>query len=193
MQKSIIVIVGITLSGKSTLIKALTKTTNLNQVITCTTRPPRYLEKQNVDYFFHQAPPKKNDPNVIAPRIYHVLDKSQRPATWYYWIDKHELDKIENPITILDYQGFLDLIRDLKGYQIHGIFLNVPMPVLLKRIHNKDRSHENIQETKRRLRTDQAEFSQASNHPLIKTINVTDKTTLQNTYQQAIKIINSFS
>lgn len=65
------IISGFAQSGKTTLINLLLKDPNIVRVVTCTSRKPRFGERDNVDYYFLKEDDFKNEGKFIEIAIVH--------------------------------------------------------------------------------------------------------------------------
>lgn len=171
MKLNIHVIIGKSLSGKSTLLNQLQKlgTHQVPKLITNTTRPQREHEQNGRDYHFvtnkqYQQDIKQNI--AIAPRSYNVAHNQ----TWYYYLSQTELNKyLYNPVTnhvalILDYQGAKDLKAYINKFNNTHIndnitvtiwYLDVNIKTRLTRYLLGPRSNEDPKEVIRRLYDDE--------------------------------------
>lgn len=171
MKLNIHVIIGKSLSGKSTLLNQLQKlgTHQVPKLITNTTRPKREHERNGHDYHFVTNTQYNQDikQNIaIAPRAYNVAHHQ----TWYYYLSQTELSKhlydpkINHVALILDYQGSKDLKAYINKFNNTHIndnitvtiwYLDVDIKTRLTRYLLGPRSNEDPKEVIRRLYDDE--------------------------------------
>lgn len=158
MQKTIYIILGKSLSGKSYLQKQLINL-DICPIITATTRPKREYEQNGKDYHFvtqkqYLKAEKQNE--VISPRCYQVSSND----TWYYYVPKQELKRSQAHLSlVLDVKGLLDFLTYIKRFAlpitVKPIYLDIPLDIRLKRYLNTPRRSENEHEFIRRLYDDE--------------------------------------
>lgn len=151
----LIVLVGPTMSGKTTLMNELVKDERVEKLITHTTRPMRVKEVNGVDYFFHKS--YINSRNTLALREYEAINNDNKKEKWSYWINKKDIKKDKTQVVVLDPKGVEDIQKTFKN--IHIILLNPKPKVIDMRIKHSSRSNENINETNRRLDSDLIEIA----------------------------------
>ena len=161
-MKNIYVIIGKSLSGKTTLLNELIKErpNKIRQLVTTTTRPQRKEENGTEYHFISQD---EYDPErAIAPRVYKVTNHAQE--YWTYFLDAQELKNFENDskydtaIMIIDYQGYLDLEKYVDRHtdiKIQGIYLDTDLITRLRRYLSTERQNDDAKETLRRLYKDE--------------------------------------
>lgn len=172
------VIMGKTLSGKSTAVELLKKT-NIPNLITTTTRPKRVHEKNKVDYIFindEDYQKELNLNNVIAPRKYKVINNQ----TWYYFLSKSTLlnaiatSETKNVSLVIDPVGYFELKdyfeneinnQELSQIKIKGWYLDIPLKQRMSRYVSSTRQNENPQEVLRRLYDDEFHAFNSINDP----------------------------
>lgn len=151
----LIVLVGPTMSGKTTLMNELVKDERVEKLITHTTRPMRVEEVDGVDYFFHKT--IVNSRNTLALREYKAINNDNKKEKWLYWINKKDIKRDKTQVVVLDPKGVEDLQKTIKD--IHIVLLNPDPRVIDSRIKHSSRSGENINETNRRLNSDLVEIA----------------------------------
>lgn len=151
----LIILVGPTMSGKTTLMNELVKDERVEKLITHTTRPMRKGEVNGEDYFFHNS--CINSRNTLALREYEAINNENKKEKWSYWINKKDIKKDKTQVIVLDPKGVEDIQKTEKN--IHIILLNPDPRVIDSRIKHSDRSGENINETRRRLNSDLVEIA----------------------------------
>ena len=155
MVKSVIAIIGLSGSGKSTVLNKVIKMYGgVNKVISCTTRPQRPNEINKKDYYF------------ISDILYNVMDscgaliakeefKVASGDIWRYGIIEKLLTQYEYPILILTPSG----VENLKslGYNVITFYIDLSEEERFKRIYNR-KDNQGDQEIKRRNKEDLERF-----------------------------------
>lgn len=160
--KNIYIIIGKSLSGKTTLLNKVIKnhTNTVTQLVTTTTRPKREEETGKEYHFIKQN--EYNPEKAIAPRVYKVAN--QKEDYWTYFLSTDELKAFEkspqsqNAVMIIDYQGYLDLEKYIDRHtelSIQGIYLDVDLITRLNRYLSTERKNDDAKETLRRLYKDE--------------------------------------
>lgn len=161
MNEKICVIMGKTLSGKTSVLKILEDENEMNKVVSFTTRPIREGEKEGKDYNFI------NNAQVlaiiatgmgVAIRTY-IPHIDFGPYPWYYGIAKSEINKTEKPIVITDVQGLKDLIEEFGKDRIVSFYLDIDKETQLERM--KFRESTLNEEQERRIIADEKDFKDA--------------------------------
>jgi guanylate kinase len=140
-----IVIVGESASGKSTLAKKYEDWLDFKRIVTYTTRQPRQNEKDGVDYHF------------VSDDEFEHLDKEGFFAEtaeyngWKYGSAKK--DYVTNAVAVLTPRGLRSAKRN--GVQCTSIFLDVPRRDRLVKCLNRG---DNIEEAYRRSLSDVGQF-----------------------------------
>ena len=116
----IYVIIGQTLSGKSTLVRDLVTATGIKQVITYTTRPIREGEREGIDYHFISSEEMDNG-NYFGRRDFYTV---YREEPYSYAMNKDDVFPFEDKIIILDPAG-VRAIKDEVGHSnVTVIYIN---------------------------------------------------------------------
>lgn len=150
----IYVIVGQTLSGKSTLVRDLVTSTGIKQVITYTTRPMRENERDGIDYHFINSEEMDKDKYFGRRDFYTVY----REEPYSYAMNKDDVFPFEDKIIILDPQG-VRALKDEVGYRnVTVVYVHAPIDLLIKR--GKERG-DSVEEVQRRLHVDRDDFISA--------------------------------
>ena len=113
MKKNVVVLCGVSGSGKNYISDSLVPSYNFNPLISHTTRPIRPNETNGIDYHFVSQSDFLNmidDGYFIEYRTYNTLVDNV-PATWYYGLSKQKLDQNKQYVVILDIQGTRDFIK----------------------------------------------------------------------------------
>ena len=121
-MKEFTILVGRSASGKDAILRKLVNDYDYKPLISCTTRPKRDGEIDNVTYYFISDDKFKamikND-SLIEHRSYSTLVSGNK-AVWYYGLPKIEVDKTLHYIVILDLNGAQSFI-DYYGKDIYDI------------------------------------------------------------------------
>ena len=155
-----LVLVGPSDSGKSAIVKCLTKKYGLEKFITCTTRKVRIGEVDGVDYhFFTQeefSELYKNDEFIET--VYYNGN--------YYGTLKKEVN--DNKVVILEPQGLNNFVAVLDS--VFAVFLQTDEAVMKERMISRG---DNILEINKRLENDKILFSKDQLSKIDYTINTT--------------------
>lgn len=166
----IYVIIGKSLSGKSYLQAKLNELNIVEPFKTTTTRPKR-SPNENGYHFVSNAQAQTDIANggALAMRTYHVVNGE----TWVYYINKRDLLKQNRDVSlIIDYQGYLDLKKQIDSEKLQAIYLDIPLKPRLKRYLETDRAKESEHEFVRRLYDDELKaFAGIDNDLSIKHVN----------------------
>ena len=147
-----LVLVGKSCSGKNTIQDILVDKYEMDRVVTCTTRPIRKCEKNNISYHFlrNKEFDKYEAEDMFAETAdYHVATGD----IWRYGSLKEDYEDSDNKVIILNPKG-LKSIRD-KGIPIYAVQLFVPDTCILQRIKNRN---DGYKESRRRLEADKKDF-----------------------------------
>lgn len=175
MQK-IYIILGKTLSGKTTLQNKLIEKFNLDPIVISTTRPKRINEVDHKDYhfvnddYFNEQIKKSN---IVFERSYKVSNGD----IWRYFLTKNELFKNSlDKILIVDYTGYeiikLYIETEKLDIKLIPIYLDIDLKTRLSRLINSDRFNEDNLEILRRLYKDELAFKDVDKDPNI--LKITD-------------------
>lgn len=119
----IIAICGKSASGKDTLFKELIKD-GYTPLISTTSRPMREGEKDGREYYFitrEEFEKRLEDNRFIEYRTYNTLVNNVSD-TWYYGMEKQNLDPDKIYIVILDLQG-VAAFKDIYGDKVCAIYV----------------------------------------------------------------------
>lgn len=118
-MKTIFTVTGPSCSGKTTLVRKLLQTGRFAEVISTTSREPRFGEKHGVDYYFKS----EQECRILVEEgcfAEHVIFKDK-----FYGIELDEIERIQKmgvvPISIVDPRG---LNRLRKEYKVHAIYID---------------------------------------------------------------------
>lgn len=155
-----LVLVGPSASGKSAIVKCLTKKYGLEKFITCTTRCMRVGEVDNVDYHFltQDEFSKLYENNEFIETVYYNGN--------YYGTLKKEVD--DNKVVILEPQGLNNFVNVLND--VFSVFLQTDEAVMKERMISRG---DNILEINKRLENDRILFSKDQLAKIDYTINTT--------------------
>lgn len=155
-----LVLVGPSASGKSAIVKCLTKKYGLEKFITCTTRKIRVGEIDGVDYhFFSQEQFSELYSNdEFIETVYYNGN--------YYGTLKKEVN--DNKVVILEPQGLNNFVAVLDN--VFAVFLQTDEAVMKERMISRG---DNILEINKRLENDKILFSKDQLAKIDFTINTT--------------------
>ena len=152
----IFIILGKTLSGKSSILKEIEGKTEVNRIITFTNRPKREDEVSGIDYYFvshNQALSFILGGHSIANRQYQPHQDVGGILPWYYGVLNVDLKEEGNKILITDVEGF----KEIKEYHdVVSIYLHITPSEQKKRMSK--RGEDLIPETLRRIEDDERAF-----------------------------------
>lgn len=143
---SMIVLVGESASGKSSIEKCLVESYEYSKVVSYTTREPRENEKDGVDYHFisvEQFIKLKSEKFFAETSVYN---------NWYYGIAKE--DCADDKVAVLTPHG-LRQVSALKGINVTSFYICVPRRDRLIKILQRG---DNIEEAYRRNLSDIGQF-----------------------------------
>ena len=160
-MKPILILMGKTNSGKSTIAKYLIDNCGFNNVITYTSRPKRDNETNEVDYYFVNKnifTDKILKGDFIEYRKYNALVDNVKDV-WYYGLEKenNNIDLSKNNVLILTYDGALKALQYFGVQNCEIIYIYSPSSILEERA--KQRCDYNEHEFKRRFKADNEDFN----------------------------------
>ena len=130
-------------AGKTTLVKKISSRNNFNISISHTTRKPRVNEKDGKDYFF-----VNNDEFKLLIKKGKFLEYAKVFNNYYGSLREkvtEKLDKGENVIFDIDWQGTRQIINKKLKYKILTIFILPPSKKeLFKRLMKRDQKDKKI-------------------------------------------------
>ena len=117
--------------GKDTLVNELCKQTELKKVVSRTTREPRYMEQDGINYFFSVVEDFVRDYEQKKVCAYTFINNN------YYWTNISDI--IDNDIYIIDPNGLAELRKNLAGTDIHivSIYISAPAEETKRRGYNR--------------------------------------------------------
>lgn len=137
----IICIMGHSGSGKDTVSNMLSEELNFRKIIPVTTRPMRNGERNGIDYFFYDDNYFNEErDNLIAIREFNVWNGD----TWKYAFDKRAFNSNDTVVVTTDLLGFKTLKNTFKEDMVIGIFLDVPISTLVKRLKERNTPQKEI-------------------------------------------------
>jgi Guanylate kinase len=149
------IIIGKTMSGKTTFVNKHMKPEGYNQVITHTTRPMRPSET-SADYHFETDVP--TDGSALALREYDMIDGHVA-----YWTTVDDIETTVKPVLIIDVQGALEIAKSMSDVMI--FYVNTPDEVIKERLFNSSRGKvEDLAESKRRYDDDVKQFAKLDDY-----------------------------
>jgi guanylate kinase len=156
MKGKIFCLLGASATGKSTIESIIHNKGTMNKIVSSTTRPMRSNEKDNVDYHYiskDEFLSKLEKGDFIESTSYNVATGD----TWYYGVDKTNLDLNKNYICVVNPRGYRQM-RDVLGKDnVVGILVKVN--VFKRLIHSFKRDSKAIvREIIRRLIADHKDF-----------------------------------
>lgn len=149
-----IVIMGRTASGKTTVVNHLVQYHGFKQILTWTTRPIRPGEKNT--YHFTTEPDflyKIRTDFFLEYKKYDTVF-----GTWYYGSAKEDFEKADDKtIIILTPSGYLDLLNSIPDISHKSIYLYSDRSTIVKRLRGRGDSDD---EAKRRMLADDRDFAE---------------------------------
>lgn len=139
---NIICILGYTAAGKDTVTNKIAEEyEDIKKIVPITTRPARENELNGIDYFFYTEDYfNEESENLIAKRHFTVWNGE----TWNYAFDKRLFSDCNNCIMSTDIGGYMELKEEFPDANIIGIFLDVPISVLIKRLEERKTPEDEI-------------------------------------------------
>lgn len=166
LNKKLIVLIGKSNAGKTTLANLIQRELGIKKVVTCTTREKRIGEKDGVDYHFLNkdvALKQVENGEFIEHEIFN---------DWLYGTRYVDIDLSQNQVIVLNPSGY-KTVKSIFKNNVVGVYINPPFHVRLRRIIKRDSN--NYREAVRRIFADLKDFSGVENIPntyIIKGINI---------------------
>lgn len=158
-DNEIFVLVGKTMSGKTTLVKNTKDDLNADFIISFTTRPKRENEEHKVDYYFIDDSLAKSyidAKRVVAHRVYKPHEELSNDL-WHYGLFLYDFTLTKGKkMLITDPKGLLEIKDKFKN--VTTIYLNITEDEQMKRI--SERGSDLLAEQKRRILDDNKEFKE---------------------------------
>lgn len=188
-MKPILIIMGKSNSGKSTIAKYLIDNYGFNNAITYTSRPKRDNEVNGVDYYFVNKnifTDKILQGEFIEYRKYNTL-VDNISQVWYYGLHKenNNIDLSKNNVLILTYDGALKALQYFGVQNCEIIYIYSPNSILEARA--KQRCDYNEHEFKRRLKADNEDFNWNKIKGIIDKRIINVNKTIKEIYEEIIK------
>ncbi len=156
VKNRIMILVGKSACGKTTILRKLSEELNLKPWVSYTTRPIRPKEIDGVDYHFCDVETFKSL-NIIDERHYNTL-VCGKSDTWYYGHeDEPNNNDIHNFIVISDVTGLKNLIEHYGRKRIYAVYINSNDDLRRKRCEHRGDFDES--EWNRRLEDDEKVFA----------------------------------
>lgn len=152
-MKDIVLLIGRTGSGKSTIARKVSELSNgkLSEVMSYATRPKRPGEDMRPTHIFITPEEVKDFRGRMA--AYTKIGEYEYFTTW------DELMK--HPVYVIDPRGEKDLRRNISGkgldLRLHTFYVKVPEEERLKRVYGRDKDRS---VTEARLRSEDGQFSE---------------------------------
>lgn len=147
-----VVLLGASASGKSTLQSALVATGKFKKIVTYTTRPPRKGEKHGVDYHFI------DEGKFQSLKEGHFFIETAEYRGWHYGTAKKDCICEDNYIAVLTPSGLRTLKR--LGINVISVYLYVDRRSLMANIIRRG---DDIDEAYRRNLSDVGQFDGLEN------------------------------
>lgn len=147
-----IVLIGKSSSGKTTIQEEIIKSGKFKRVVTYTSRPPRPGEVDGVDYYFlssYEFLRKKAQGFFVETTSYKVADGGM----WYYGTSEECLND-DNGVLIMNPDG-LKAISNKKDLCFTSFYIYCNTRTLKKRLKKRG---DNPKEARRRLKADKKDF-----------------------------------
>ena len=179
----LVILLGMSSSGKDTVLHDLVNNKGFEPIISTTTRPMREGEQAGVDYHFASKEDFEKwieEGLFLEYRSYNTLVDGV-PDTWYYGSPKYDLDPKKNYAVVLDIQGAKDYIK-YYGKE-NTIVVELFVPDAIREDRAKSRGSFDKTEWDRRLADDKVKFSKEA------TEGVVDVTICNETLETTIKCV----
>lgn len=155
-----IILVGKTCSGKSTVANILHEKYGYSRIITYTTRPPRDGEQDGVEYHFislEEFERLKSEEFFFETTSYSVATGE----TWYYGTSKESLH--DNAVIVMNPDGLKKAknLLDPDKYHLKIFYLNIREGYQYNRLRQRG---DNSDETSRRVEADKKDFADIENY-----------------------------
>lgn len=152
----IVVIVGHTLSGKTTLSNRLSDELGLNKIITYTNRPIREGEKDGVDYHYIDTKEIMKD-EYFGKRFFYTAYQDE-PFIYGMSLDDLALTNFQSGVIVSDPRGLREIKNELGFENVISIYVNIqPETLKARALHRGDK----LEEVSRRLKKDYEDFVSA--------------------------------
>lgn len=150
---SLTILLGMSASGKDTILQELVKR-GYKAAVSHTTRPKRDNEINGIDYHFVSEEEFDLIDDFLSVRVLSTFDKDGNPATWKYGLSKSALETENDFVTIVDYEGLIQLKN--KQISFCSIFIRADSDTRFQRAMK--RGNLSLAEWQRREAFDTANF-----------------------------------
>ena len=174
-----VILVGESASGKSTIEKALVKNYGFQKVISYTTRPPRLTEIDGIDYHFI------TDEQFEKLQSEHYFAEVGRYRNWYYGSSVSDCKK-DGMVAVLTPHG-LRQMKKIDRLDVTSFYINIPRRDRMIKILQRG---DNIDECYRRSTSDQGQFDGIEDEVDYILNNDGYKETADETANKIVKILN---
>ena len=163
MNKNILILCGMSSSGKDSILRKLVSDYDYLPLISCTTRKMREHEVDGKDYWFIDNWAFKSmieNNRLIEYRSYNTLVNGIKDI-WLYGLSKSELDRVypnQKYVVILDIQGTQSLLDYYGKDKCEVIYVDCPSEVRKERAMK--RGSFDLTEWERRSKCDEVDFSE---------------------------------
>lgn len=156
MKHKIVILVGKSGSGKSLIAHKLQKN-GFKGVVTNTTRPPREGEKEGVNYYYLSDIEFKN--RIANGEMIEYHKYNTEFGIWYYGSSANNIDLNKHDyVIVLTLEGAEAYVNYFGAENCIVFYIDAPKSIREQRA--KDRGSFNQEEWDRRVKTDNADFSQ---------------------------------
>lgn len=185
MNNQIIVLTGLSASGKDSLSQIIKDKLSCHFVVSHTTRPMRPNEVNGNPYFF-VSEDEFNSTKMIERRKYETL-VDNKPEIWYYGVSEGAILDNRRYVVVLDVQGTQEFIKHF-GDRVIPIYIHVDAKEREKR--SIERGGHDKYEWERRERDDLITFTEENvNNIYLAKIENTD---LEKTVDEIIKVVKNY-
>lgn len=122
VKSNIIVLLGKSASGKTSVLNELVQRMGLHRWVSYTTRPKREGEVVDYDYHFCSLETFKKL-SIVDERVYHT-NVGGNPQTWYYGHSDEPNSLNKDCVCIADVDGYKALIHKYGGKRIYAVYIN---------------------------------------------------------------------
>ena len=163
MNKNILILCGMSSSGKDSILRKLVSDYDYLPLISCTTRKMREHEVDGKDYWFIDNWAFKSmieNNRLIEYRSYNTLVNGIKDI-WLYGLSKSELDRVypnQKYVVILDIQGTQSLLDYYGKDKCEVIYVDCPSEIRKERAVK--RGSFDLTEWERRSKCDEVDFSE---------------------------------